>query len=591
MSSKTVFDAYSSYLEVANDSAKSMLKSILVRFLVPQWGGQVPKGSRATPYEVMAAEEVLRKTPIKFLIGSNLVLEEVFELKNVDENRKSFRSFYKKFLGWAEENNYFSVQQQETKPEPKANLFTRTEKFKRNHHGTDCRDAYALMCSTRGGKLVYEDDYINKKLKVEIEQFQKFRRENNCSTATVKKDTIIIHRKLGWLHRYKGIPLETLSLTNIISYQKLCVSFKECLNSDGSLDMNNLFLKKATTRQAAVELSKENIKLIEEYLEFLGGHPKSKLLVVDTCINVAKFIFRNDLDDDDYIDESDFPIIRRLNLLSNKLNEKAKKTPPTVSHSQKSVPWELVYPLLEKLRERACEDNYTRIDQNGQEYRNPRLKSAVFNDLQLFLSMAFMVLMPPDRSRTFYSLELRKTLVKGVYENNRFAPEDKLVDKSVSKWYIHLESEDYKTGKAYGEFWGEVHNYEFPDKTLLYDYMQKWIDEGRECNKKCNHNFFFRGTNNYSNLSSEGWAGRIRAIFYQETKVPVTPKELRKMYVTYLKDQGVSEAELEAAAWWMKHSRLMQSKIYDQQNKTNKMAPIQSFNQRMFERNMQSLST
>ena len=52
------------------------------------------------------------------------------------------------------------------------------------------------------------------KLKVEIEQFQKFRRDNNCSPATIEKDTLSIYRILGWLHRYKDVPLETLNLSS-----------------------------------------------------------------------------------------------------------------------------------------------------------------------------------------------------------------------------------------------------------------------------------------------------------------------------------------------------------------------------------------
>ncbi|MBR8840284.1 MAG: hypothetical protein DSM106950_41415 [Stigonema ocellatum SAG 48.90 = DSM 106950] len=583
MRTQTVFNAYSSYLEIANTSAKSMLKSILIRFLVPQWGGQEPKGERATPYEVIAAEEVLKRTPIKSLVSSADVLEQVFDLRNIDKpNRKSYRSVYKAFLKWAEENNYFSIQEEELKPSTQVNLFKKTVKSKTNHHGRIIKDSYMLMCHSSKGNLIYENDYVNEKLKVQIEEFKKFRDDNNCSVATIQKDSANIYRILGWLHRYKGISLETLSLSNIIGYQKLSVSLKECKNKDGRIDMNDLFLKKATTRQEAVELAKENTKLLEEYLDFIGGHPGTKVLAVVTCINVAKFIFSSELDDDEYVDESDFPIIRRLNQLCNKLNQKVKKTPPSIPHSHKSIHWQLINPLLDKLREKANTDSYTYV-RNGKKYSQLRPKSAVFNDLQNFLSIAFMTLMPPDRSRTFYELEIGKTLVKGIYENDIFIPEDKLKDRSASKWYIHLEPKDYKTGKAYGVFWGEIYNYKFSDETFLYDYMQKWIDEGREYEQKCSHKFFFRGMKSYCKLNSSDWHKRITTIFHQETGVPVTPKELRKMYVTYLKDQRVSEAELEGAAGWMKHSRMMQSSIYDQQNKTKKMAPIQDFNRRKFD--------
>ena len=73
------------------------------------------------------------------------------------------------------------------------------------------------------------------------------------------------------------------------------------------------------------------------------------------------------------------------------------------------------------------------------------------------------------------------------------------------------------------------------------------------------------------------WHNRIVNIFEERIGIPVSPKEFRKMYVTFLKDSGASEAELEGAAWMMQHSRLMQSKIYDQQDKANKAKPAIDF--------------
>jgi hypothetical protein len=80
------------------------------------------------------------------------------------------------------------------------------------------------------------------------------------------------------------------------------------------------------------------------------------------------------------------------------------------------------------------------------------------------------------------------------------------------------------------------------------------------------------------------WRQRIKNIFVREAGKPVTAKELRKMYVTYLKDSGASEAELEAAACAMHHSRRMQSQIYDEQDRMNKMAPIVEFNERVWQK-------
>ena len=72
----------------------------------------------------------------------------------------------------------------------------------------------------------------------------------------------------------------------------------------------------------------------------------------------------------------------------------------------------------------------------------------------------------------------------------------------------------------------------------------------------------------------------VRELFFKHTGVPVAPKELRKMYVTYLKDSEATASELEAAAAIMRHSTKTQSDIYDQQKREGKVAPVQKFHER-----------
>jgi hypothetical protein len=60
------------------------------------------------------------------------------------------------------------------------------------------------------------------------------------------------------------------------------------------------------------------------------------------------------------------------------------------------------------------------------------------------------------------------------------------------------------------------------------------------------------------------------------------------MYVTHLKNCGASEAELDAAAKAMHHSRAMQSAEYDEQDLRDKIAPISAFNQKLFKQAFQS---
>jgi hypothetical protein len=188
-----------------------------------------------------------------------------------------------------------------------------------------------------------------------------------------------------------------------------------------------------------------------------------------------------------------------------------------------------------------------------------------------------MMVLPPNRPRTSYELEIGRTFIYGVCAGEEIIPVEKMSNPQNAKWYIHLTRDDYKTGKIYGTWNAEVPNISFPNGKTLYWYIERWLTWGRELHQKVEHNFFFRGTVSYKPLDSNNWRNRIVNIFEERIGIPVSPKEFRKMYVTFLKDSGASEAELEGAAWMMQHSRLMQSKIYDQQDKANKARPAIDF--------------
>jgi hypothetical protein len=590
MATKTIFDAYSTYSAIPEyKNQSSVLISTLGRYLIEAWGGQAPLGDRTTPRERIAIEDFLKTLPTTLLVDSVKVLEEAFEVKKISKaNSKSYKSAYKSFVDWAQNNGYYSLKAElivkATASETKPTLFKRQpngsgQKVKKNYHGKSCKQPYALMAKysgsgVRGGKLIYPNDYINDDLEKELDAFKKFRCQNhNCCKATIEKDINLIFRILGWLHRYKDLPLEELSLKSIINFIQLKVPKKEAINSKGKYNHSIHMLKKATARQDAVDLANENRNLIQEYIDFLGCHPNTKKIAIEACIAVAKFVFRNELGTDDYIDETDLPIIRRLNQLFYIFSKKAKSTPPSIAHADKSIPWEQAIGVLELYRQRA---DATKMDCGVE-----RDKNTIINNLQTFLSLAFMLLIPVDRARTYYELELGKTFVHGIYSGGRFTPASLMQDPSIAVWYIHLMPGDYKTGKIYGEYWGIMPNVQFSDGQKLYEYIDRWLNEGREYKQKCNHNFFFRQMEKYKALNSSDWGKRIKEVFAHETGIPVTPKELRKMYVTYLNDQQATNAELKGAAKAMHHSQSMQEKIYNSQNILDSIAPVYALNERM----------
>jgi hypothetical protein len=528
----------------------------------------------------------MKTVPSTFLVNSMNVLEQKFVEKGIiKDNSKSYKSAYKTFINWAESNNYFLEPIEETEPTVEIDLFKRNAKGvgakeKVKHTNRKYKDAYTLMAlhhprGKNSGKLVYPNDYINDCLSNDLRLFQAFRKENHaCTRGTIIRDMKVIYQILGWLHRYKNVPLEDLRLTSIIQFMELNIKRSRFKTDAGEFNFQAYHSRKAMTRQDAVDLANDNRDLVKEYLKFVGGHSNSQALIIHTCVAIAKFVFREQVGTDDYIDDSDLAIVRRLNQLSDTLNKKAKTEPPTVIHSAKSVPWVEVIDVLQVLRLRA--------DLLTSKNRKPRNKAAVNNDLQAFLSLAFMTLIPTDRSRTYYELEIGRTFVHGLLQDNKLTPVDKLKDKTQAMWYIHLMPDDYKTGRIYKEYWGIMPNVEFEDGKKLYEYIDKWITEGRDCNGNCNHNLFFRQTKTYKVLNAGDWCRRIKTIFESQTGVPVTPKEIRKMYITHLNNSGATNAELKGAAYAQHHSQKMQESVYNSQKILDRIAPVYKLQERLW---------
>ncbi len=507
-----------------------------------------------------------RATPLEVPLG----------ILNFGINRRVYRSILKKFLDWSNQNNLF---QKEKKESPKNSLRLQEAKgnarqdwTKNNYRGQKHKKPYMLEARHRDKSLIYPNDYINVSLQNDLDEYIKFRMGSNCSQPTIDGDIRTIKQILGWKHRYQGIPLSDLRLTTIIPYVKLITDNY----GEEKIDWNDYAAVQFKLKHEAIKSSKKALVEIEEFLKFLDTSPITQLRYWCTLVSVAKFVFRHETGSDEYVNHKDLPIIKLLLPLGKMLKDKAKTVKPNINYEEKSVHWIVALKVLERLRNEA--------DMEQNLINQPRKGSAEIESLQNFLSLAFMTIIPPLRARVFYELEIGRTLVKGIYQNGSFIPEEKLPAFSDAKWYIHLMTDDYKTGKAYGEWWSNpIPNIKYPDGKYFYEYIDRWLKEGRNHKKQCDHNFFFRGKITYKQLDSSNWNRRILHSFLRLTGVAVSPKELRKMFVTYLKDEGATETQLEAAATAMQHSRLMQSKIYDQQEHFNKIAPMLSFNQKAIE--------
>jgi len=578
MTGKSVFELKELYIKQSEShNHAGILNTIFTRFLVPMWGGNKPKGARANNKDIEYASNYLKQVSLDQLTNIAQEFEKLLIDNNVaSQTKRVYRFALRGFLDWIAEQNLSELHQKLEEVEPqkeKIRLMApagspRADWQHYSPHKIKFKKPYTLCAKDNKGNLIYPDDYINPQLAIEIEDFQKYRTKGGCTPATIKNDLERIKQLLGWLHRNKELPLDKLSLANLFPYSTLYITNNRNQDED---NISDYLLKQHRSKQAAEKNAIQSICLIDEYYEFLKCHPRSERHHLTTFIAMANFVYKEELAVVTSSPENEIPIFKRLKSLAESIDKRTKNTPPTVPFISKSVPWEVIIQVLERLRAEASEEVF---ETNRASRRN------FYYSIQTFLSLAFMAVIPPLRPRVFYELELGETFVKGIYENSIFIPASNLKNPDEALWYIHLMPHQYKTGKIYGEWWSKMPNVEFPDGKKLYDYIDVWLKDGRNYGKECNHNYFFRRKQTYEQLNSHAWRQRLERAFFRLTGVPVSPKELRKIYVTFLKDSGATEAELEAAAIAMQHSRRMQSSIYDKQTQINKIAPMLAFNER-----------
>ena len=324
---------------------------------------------------------------------------------------------------------------------------------------------------------------------------------------------------------------------------------------------------------------------------FYNDAPHTQVATLQALIIVAKYLYHQDTDNTaSKSGYADIPVVRRLRQRLSAVNKLRKSKPPEIAYKERSVSWETVLDVLNAQQAKYEERFYYSVSQrNGRTHRqrNPRKPTAIACDLQLLLVLCFFTVMPPNRNRTICELDLGRTLVQGAIEDGVLVPIENMSRPELAQWHLDLSAGDYKTGKVYGEYLTPIDNMKLARGQTFYGLLQTWIDVYRPLFSPSHNQLFIKvkttmGATPGDPITHRNMTAWVKHLFYRHVGVPVVPQSLRKMYVTYLKKSRASEAELEAAARAMGHSRAMQSAEYDEQDLQDKIAPISTFNQQLF---------
>lgn len=592
-------------------AAISSVRTALLRFTVPGWGGPQPSGKRMKPEEIQAGLEFLKSVPLQQLQDALSVQEKIFTKLNIEGKvQRQAKYILKKFQDWAIASGHL---------EPPADATPQFYRFKAkggeakdfwkqrrldNRSNKQDNTAYAL------GKVPgdFVNDAIAKDFK-DLDQFQ-LRVLDRKSKTTREKTQEFLIKILGWMHREEGIPLDALRLTGDPDANPLIpvVEIEPAIANFDRLD--EYWMARAKAAELVDKLAKSTVERIEKYLEWQsarhqGTSIKTEQAFLDAMTCLAKFAYRDQTNTAKARDFADIPLVARLRITRTNLRKKHPNPTRMIPLEEKLISWAEVIAVREALRKEADMDHTVYIpsrSKTGRPTKRPRALSGIARSLQRFLILAFFTVVPPDRQRTFRELRIGETIKHGLFKGKKFTPADKLPPEQA-RFYIHLKTGDYKTSKAYGEFIGELPNEVYPDGSTFYQYLYRWLYHGyqkedgtwaglREAMVLCHprhaerlsapnarpridpktHNYFFLSTTG-KGIHADCLLEIFTGFFKKFAGVPVTPHTLRHIFRTHLKDLEATSNQLESAATWMKHDVRTAEEFYTHQSDEAKLKP------------------
>jgi hypothetical protein len=582
----TLLDVLENYFIYLNNQGKGneeerQIKSIIIRFIVPGFGGSKPKGKRATSKEVVDALAFLKHfEPLEVARFPKIVEEEFTKAKLDKDNQRAYRSHIKKFVDWAEKSGYCQKVKSKQEVQPRR-LHASAGEARRDWHGSLTMYDRPMKKPYRLGSKSYPNDYLNPELLKELEEFSEFIIDKlQLANKTKEKEVTKALQFLGWLHRYKEVSLDDLRLSSIIHFYPHTVKIEDFD------DHINYLVQKERAKNIAFDKARENKKLIDEYIKFVGGHPSSRVFALSACITLAKFIYKEEVGGIDFPDFNSIFIIASLNKESSQLSKEAKKTPPTIRKEEQVCSWDKLVMVMENCRQRAEQRlQECTTKRNGIQIRQ-RTDYALHQDYQEFLSIAFMTLIPPLRASTYCQLEIGKTLVQGIFDGPQFIPVEKMIDRSSAVWYIRLDPKQYKTGKTHGEYMIPILNFQWADGSTFYKYIEDWVMYLRKSLYPIDHNFFFfrPKESSHSPLVTKDWGPRIKYAVDRVVKIRVPPNMFRHSYVTFTQNREVEDEVKNfmaliddrlnhSTASVMQHTPLTRSNYYDLTTFIQKVMP------------------
>lgn len=379
-------------------------------------------------------------------------------------------------------------------------------------------------------------------LQLKLDNFHKFqsaplagrkRQDKSLRPVSAQGHVDSVKRYLGWLYRYKQVPLHQLDLSTLVASSGL-----------------------ADTGQRDETAIEKVLDFNEEFFTWLQNErkvcPNTELKFVEALVAVAKYLYHkeskrqsrrnitSDTGSGKRVSYRDIPIIEELRQWECEVMDRVKSSPPTSDISKKWVDWPVFKACVERLLQECAPAHY----------KKRRSKTAVAQSYQICLIFSLLAAFP-DRVRTVVELEVGRTLFK-----------------RDGHWVIEHTAADFKTGDSFCKN-GELRIVPLPEElTALID---EWLDQHRAALNP-QHSYVFTQKNGKP-LTSITAYNYFRKTAYRLTGQALNPHLVRTIIITHLKLMGSPDETLRALADLMAHSMKSQQTIYDKRTSKQRVAP------------------
>ncbi|MEB3123848.1 MAG: hypothetical protein VKL41_21810 [Snowella sp.] len=540
----------------------SRVKTALLRYTLPGWGFTIPQGKKLTDDETMAGWENMKQISLLQFREAGHIQQQVFETQGVSNSiQRTYRAALNQLMQWSRKQSWWlentkdsghTIEKAQTVNPVDVNSLENKIRVTQRRYKDDLGNS---IQSYQYGLGSVEGDEIPVHLQQELEAFEHFRTNpsvarsgKGVAQSTLQQNLKQIRLILGWLYRYRGIPLEKLGLKTLIPIELF-------QNIEREEDREEKRAEKIPIRRQARMVAQQTFDLIDPYLDWLKQDlqtedgkqpgrgvksPYTTASIFQTVVIIAKFVcYQARLENE--INESQekalIDVFQDSLAFSHSLamDHKAIK-----DESLQFQTWQEVLMLVEMLRDECQPRGLYGKDKSdiAQSVSRPRPLLMLAQNYQRFLLAALLCYIPPQRQQIY-----RNLVIGNPMNLDRVSPASGYIYQSHEDWLLHFLPDSYKTAKQYDEICILLPNIIYPDGRYFYEYLEEWllhspsqlsIENGEIAGLrqifKPNHPYFFTKTIGSSYRHETEFSNLLRHRVLTLMNKVVTPQSIRKVF-------------------------------------------------------------